>query len=167
MRLRSWEAVCTPIPNRRLFAVFCHRRNTFDGVAVKSLDLKPSVNVVFGFAITPLVVSLEVPHRFNELMNVMRGFLPFAACFAQFILIWFTHYRFSRRYGLEDAYTVLLNVVLLFRSSFTYTRSNSFSHAYSAGLSGWRDSNWWVCEMHRCSCEFMGLDLLPFSSCLR
>lgn len=76
--------------------------------------LEAFCDVVFGFAITLLVVSLEVPHSFTELMNVMRGFLPFAACFAQFILIWFTHYRFSRRYGLEDAYTVFLNVVLLF-----------------------------------------------------
>ena len=29
-------------------------------------------------------------------------------------MIWRTHYRFSRRYGLEDPYTVFLNVVLLF-----------------------------------------------------
>jgi hypothetical protein len=70
--------------------------------------------VVFGFAITLLVVSLEVPRSFAELANVLRGFLPFAACFAQFVLIWTTHYRFSRRYGLEDAYTVFLNIVLLF-----------------------------------------------------
>ena len=76
--------------------------------------LEAFCDVVFGFAITLLVVSLEVPHSFAELMTVMRGFLPFAACFAQFILIWFTHYRFSRRYGLEDSYTVFLNVVLLF-----------------------------------------------------
>jgi hypothetical protein len=44
----------------------------------------------------------------------MRGFLPFAACFAQLAMIWRTHYRFSRRFGLEDPYTVFLNVVLLF-----------------------------------------------------
>src|SRR5882757_1809311 len=76
--------------------------------------LEAFCDVVFGFAITLLVVSLEVPHSIAELMTVMRGFLPFAACFAQFVLIWLTHYRFSRRYGLEDTYTVFLNVVLLF-----------------------------------------------------
>jgi hypothetical protein len=69
---------------------------------------------VFGFAITLLVVSLEVPHTYAELMADMRGFLPFAACFAQLALIWRTHYKFSRRYGLEDPYTVFLNVLLLF-----------------------------------------------------
>jgi uncharacterized membrane protein len=76
--------------------------------------LEAFCDVIFGFAITLLVVSLEVPHTYAELMADMRGFLPFAACFAQLAMIWRTHYRFSRRYGLEDPYTVFLNVVLLF-----------------------------------------------------
>jgi uncharacterized membrane protein len=76
--------------------------------------LEAFCDVVFGFAITLLVVSLEVPHSYAELMTDMRGFLPFAACFAQLAMIWRTHYKFSRRYGLEDPYTVFLNVVLLF-----------------------------------------------------
>lgn len=76
--------------------------------------LEAFCDVVFGFAITLLVVSLEAPHTFAELMADMRGFLPFGVCFAQLALIWRTHYRFSRRYGLEDSYTVFLNVVLLF-----------------------------------------------------
>jgi uncharacterized membrane protein len=76
--------------------------------------LEAFCDVVFGFAITLLVVSLEAPHTYAELLADMRGFLPFAACFAQLAMIWRTHYKFSRRYGLEDPYTVLLNVVLLF-----------------------------------------------------
>jgi uncharacterized membrane protein len=76
--------------------------------------LEAFCDVVFGFALTLLVVSLEVPRNYAELMAAMRGFVPFAACFMQLILIWRTHYRFSRRYGLEDSYTVFLNVVLLF-----------------------------------------------------
>ena len=76
--------------------------------------LEAFCDVVFGFALTLLVVSLEVPRNYEELMAVVRGFVPFAACFAQFILIWRAHYRFSRRYGLEDPYTVLLNILLLF-----------------------------------------------------
>ena len=76
--------------------------------------LEAFCDVIFGFAITLLVVSLEVPHTYAELMADMRGFLPFAVCFAQLAMIWRTHYRFSRRFGLEDPYTVFLNVVLLF-----------------------------------------------------
>lgn len=76
--------------------------------------LEAFCDVVFGFALTLLVVSLEVPRSYAELMAVMRGFLPFAVCFAQLVMIWRAHYRFSRRYGLEDSYTLFLNVVLLF-----------------------------------------------------
>ena len=76
--------------------------------------LEAFCDVVFGFALTLLVVSLEVPRNYEELMAAVRGFVPFAACFAQFISIWRAHYRFSRRYGLEDPYTVLLNIFLLF-----------------------------------------------------
>jgi len=76
--------------------------------------LEAFCDVVFGFALTLLVVSLEVPRSYDELMAVMRGFVPFAACFAQLIAIWRGHYLFSRRFGLEDSYTVFLNVVLLF-----------------------------------------------------
>jgi len=71
-------------------------------------------DVVFGFALTLLVVSLEVPHTFDELMHDLRGFLPFAACFALLVQVWYIHYKFFRRYGMEDALTVTLNAVLLF-----------------------------------------------------
>ena len=39
-------------------------------------------DAVFGFAITLLVVSLEVPKTYHELMVVIRGFPAFAVCFA-------------------------------------------------------------------------------------
>jgi uncharacterized membrane protein len=71
-------------------------------------------DVVFGFALTLLVVSLEVPHTFDELMRDLRGFLPFAVCFALLVQVWYIHYKFFRRYGMEDALTVTLNAVLLF-----------------------------------------------------
>ena len=76
--------------------------------------LEAFCDVVFGFALTLLVVSLEVPRNYAELMAAMRGFVPFAVCFAQLVMIWRAHYIFSRRYGLEDRYTVFLNVSLLF-----------------------------------------------------
>jgi|SRR5579872_205971 len=76
--------------------------------------LEAFCDVVFGFALTLLVVSLEVPRNYAELMTAMRGFVPFAVCFAQLVMIWRAHYIFSRRYGLEDTYTMVLNVLLLF-----------------------------------------------------
>jgi hypothetical protein len=71
-------------------------------------------DAVFAFAVTLLVVSLEVPHSFDELLRVMRGFPAVGLCFALLILIWHEHYRFFRRYGLSDTYTITLNAALLF-----------------------------------------------------
>jgi uncharacterized membrane protein len=71
-------------------------------------------DVVFGFAITLLVVSLEVPHTFEELNHSLRGFIPFAICFLMLILIWYSHYKFFRRYGLHDLGTIAINATLLF-----------------------------------------------------
>jgi uncharacterized membrane protein len=71
-------------------------------------------DAVFAFALTLLVVALEVPKSYVELMNLMRGFPAFACCFAVLVGIWYEHNLFFRRYGLQDGYTVLLNSILLF-----------------------------------------------------
>lgn len=71
-------------------------------------------DAVFGFALTLLVVSLEVPKDFGELQNLLRGFLPFGLMFAMICWIWYEHQKFFRRYGLQDPLTVALNCFLLF-----------------------------------------------------
>jgi hypothetical protein len=71
-------------------------------------------DAVFGFAITLLVVSLEVPRTFDALVVMLAGFPAFAAMFALLVLIWAAQYRFFRHYGLEDGTTIVLNVLLLF-----------------------------------------------------
>ncbi len=71
-------------------------------------------DAVFGFAITLLVVSLEVPRTFGELLQAMNGFVAFAVSFGMLLLVWYQHYSFFRRYGLQDTTTMLLNSVLLF-----------------------------------------------------
>lgn len=71
-------------------------------------------DAVFAFAITLLVVSLEVPRTFNELAATMRGFVAFAISFTILVWIWFQHARFFRRFRMEDAGTVAINGVLLF-----------------------------------------------------
>ena len=71
-------------------------------------------DVVFGFALTLLVVSLEVPHTYAELHESFRGFLPFAICFTLLIIFWYNHFVFFRRFGVEDALTITINAALLF-----------------------------------------------------
>lgn len=71
-------------------------------------------DAVFGFAITLLIVALEVPKTSDELFETMRGFVSFAITFAILYLFWYRQFVFFRRYGLEDGVTVVLNGALLF-----------------------------------------------------
>lgn len=71
-------------------------------------------DAVFAFALTLLVVSLEVPKTMDKLEELARGFVPFALMFAMVCWVWYEHDKFFRRYALPDAPTVFLNCVLLF-----------------------------------------------------
>jgi len=71
-------------------------------------------DAVFGFAVTLLIVSLEVPRTSTELLETMRGFGAFVATFVILVGVWRAQFIFFRRYGLEDNTTVSLNLVLLF-----------------------------------------------------
>jgi uncharacterized membrane protein len=70
-------------------------------------------DAVFAFAVTLLVVALEVPHTFEGLMDVVRGFPAFVLCFAMLMGFWNAHYRFHRRYGLEGVFTRVLTMAIL------------------------------------------------------
>lgn len=75
--------------------------------------LEGLADAVFGFAITLLVISLEVPKTFGELIALIHGLSAFAISFLMLFIVWFNHYRFFRRYGLQDTFTVWLNAILL------------------------------------------------------
>jgi uncharacterized membrane protein len=75
--------------------------------------LENLTDAVFGFALTLLVVSTEVPHTFESLMKVFRDFPAFAGCFAILLMFWNDHYKFFRRFGLEDFFTRTVNYAIL------------------------------------------------------
>jgi uncharacterized membrane protein len=70
-------------------------------------------DAVFAFAVTLLVVALEVPHSFEGLMDVMRGFPAFVLCFALLMQFWNAHYRYHRRYGLENIFTRVMTMAII------------------------------------------------------
>jgi uncharacterized membrane protein len=76
--------------------------------------LEGFTDAVFAFAVTLLVVSLEVPKTYPELIAAMQGFPAFGICFALLAVVWYEHYRYFRRYGLETVVAVILNCALLF-----------------------------------------------------
>jgi uncharacterized membrane protein len=71
-------------------------------------------DTVFGFAVSLLVVSVEVPKSFDQLMSVIYAFPAFAVCFALLFNLWYHHYRFFRRYALQTQQTILITAFLLF-----------------------------------------------------
>jgi uncharacterized membrane protein len=68
----------------------------------------------FAFALTLIVVALEVPKSADDLLALVRGFPAFGVCFAVLLSVWWVHHRFFRRYGINDLPIFLLNGVLLF-----------------------------------------------------
>ncbi len=94
-------------------------------------------DAVFGFALTLLVVSLDVPKNFDDLLNTMRGFPAFAVCFILLAIIWNSHYKFCRRYGLEDTTARVLTCALLFLVLFyVYPLKFLFSMSFNDMLFG-------------------------------
>jgi uncharacterized membrane protein len=84
----------------------------FRGHEVKRIEAFS--DAVFAFAVTLLIVSLEVPKSFEELMITMRGFFAFGVSFLLLMLIWYEQNIFFRRYGLDDLTTIVLNCMLIF-----------------------------------------------------
>jgi uncharacterized membrane protein len=76
--------------------------------------LEGLTDAVFGLAMTLLVLSTEVPSTQSEIIAMLQGVPAFATCFALFVMLWYYHFQFHRRFGLENLYTVFLNVCLLF-----------------------------------------------------
>jgi len=71
-------------------------------------------DVVFAFALTLIVVSLQVPRNVGELVAAIVQFPVFAVCFTLLIYCWYHNYLFHRRYGLEGLVPMTLNSLLLF-----------------------------------------------------
>lgn len=90
---------------------------------------------MFAFAATLLVVSLEVPRTYPELVANLRGFLAFGVSFTVLVMIWWIHNKFFRRYGMQDPTTMVINSVLLFVVMF-YVYPMKFMFTALASLVG-------------------------------
>jgi uncharacterized membrane protein len=99
----------------------------------ESARIEAFSDAVFGFALTLLVVSLEVPKTFDDLMIVVRGFLPFMTTFATISWLWYEHYAFFKIFGPADRWTIVLNCALLFVVLF-YVYPLKFLYTLVVGL---------------------------------
>jgi uncharacterized membrane protein len=96
-----------------------NKRSNKDKIRWRSHEpsrLETFSDAVFAFALTLIILSLEVPKTFSELLDLMKGALSFAASFTILFMIWYNQNTFFRRFGLHDKRTVFLNGTLLFIS---------------------------------------------------
>jgi len=72
------------------------------------------VDAAFAFAVTMLVISFDaIPTNFAEMLVAIKAIPAFAVSVIQLAWIWYTHNKWSRRYGLDTAQTVVLSFALL------------------------------------------------------
>ncbi len=64
-------------------------------------------------AMTFVVVSLEMPRTFDAMIDSLKQFPVFVVCCLFLVGIWYVHFKFHRRYGLEDIPTIVLNTALI------------------------------------------------------
>jgi uncharacterized membrane protein len=71
-------------------------------------------DAAIAFAAVLMMLSLGLPKGYNDLIQNIHGFVPFALTFGALLLVWVAHRNLFRRYPLDDAFTVVVNGVFLF-----------------------------------------------------
>ncbi|MEO9872776.1 TMEM175 family protein [Ekhidna sp.] len=71
-------------------------------------------DAVFAVAFTLVVLSTTVPETFDELRKSINDIIPSFICIVLIVVIWYQHYLFFLRFGLQNTKTVVVNTFLLF-----------------------------------------------------
>lgn len=88
-----------------------------DGFRLRGAEMtriETFTDAAFAFALTLLVVSLEIPNSYDQLIAALRGVPAFALSAALLMVFWAGHHGWSRRYGLQDALSIVLSCLLVF-----------------------------------------------------
>jgi uncharacterized membrane protein len=130
----------------------------------RTTRLETFVDAAFAFALTMLVISVDsIPQSFDELLQALKGVPAFAASFAIMIMFWLGHYRWSRRFGIEDTGSVVLSLVLVFLVLvFLYPLRLMMSGALNAMTGGWLPAEFMLAKVAHAR-AFFGLYGLAFA----
>lgn len=101
--------------------------------------LEAFVDAAFAFAVTLLVISVDaIPDSIERLIVAVKGIPAFAASFLVVVLFWKAHASWSRRYGLDDAATTRLSLLLVFLVLvYVYPLKMLFSSFFAWISQGW------------------------------
>jgi Endosomal/lysosomal potassium channel TMEM175 len=76
--------------------------------------LETFIDAAFAFAVTTMVIAAEhVPDNITALLDAFRNVPAFVASVAILGIFWRGHWKWSRRYGLEDGVSILISWALL------------------------------------------------------
>lgn len=82
---------------------------------LETTRLDTFIDAAFAFATTMLVISVgDIPNNLNELILAFKTIPSFLASFASVTFIWLGHRKWSRRYGIENNFTILMSLGLVF-----------------------------------------------------
>jgi uncharacterized membrane protein len=92
-------------------------------------------DAAFAFAVTLLMIGGgHVPADVNQLLSALDNVPGYAASFALLCLFWYAHYKWYRRYGIEDGRSILLSLLLVFLVLiYVYPLHMMFNAAISIG----------------------------------
>lgn len=100
-----------------------HRDRSLDKLPVKDgfrlrgaemTRIETFTDAAFAFSLTLMVVSLEIPRSYEELIAALHGIPAFALSAVLLMIFWAGHHGWSRRYGLDDTQTIVLSCLLVF-----------------------------------------------------
>ncbi len=123
------------------------------GFRLRGMDmtrLETFIDAAFAFAITMLVIaSGQVPDNIGTLLAAFKNVPAFLASIAVLARFWRGHWRWSRRYGLEDGVSVLISwamlvtilifvypLKMLFGAMFYYVSAHRFGQAITGDTEG-------------------------------
>lgn len=88
--------------------------NQFNVRSENPTRLENFSDAVFAFSITLLMISLEVPDSFTQILQLTDELIAFAVTIIPLFVIWQQHRLFFKRYGIDDNIILRWNTVLLF-----------------------------------------------------
>lgn len=96
------------------FVASCPVEKGFHQRGLEMTRIEVFVDAAFAFAVTLLVISFDaIPRTFDEMMLAIKSIPAFIVAVVQLVWIWHTHSVWSRRFGLESTWTVVLSTALL------------------------------------------------------
>jgi uncharacterized membrane protein len=107
------------------------------------------VDAAFAFAITLMAVAGEsIPDSVESLSNAMKGIPAFALAFALILRFWASHADWSRAYGLDDAGSVRLSLLLvMLLLVFVYPVRMVFAALFNSLSGGWLPAGFTITEL--------------------